>query len=404
MSGGNHVSGKRTKQPSIVIGVTSDLSIVLLKGLPAHLQSLGWAVHVVSAPGPRLDALKGAGVQVHPLPMDRNPNVLADVVSLARWVVLLLRIRPDVVSVGTPKAGLLGMLAGWITRTPFRVYMLRGLRLETTTGRQRAFLHRLEQIACRASHVVLAVSYTLRQAAVEAGLAGSDKIRVVGHGSSNGVEIRPQPPARSGASLSTHVVGFVGRATADKGIALLAESLAVLAQEGVTGQLLIIGEPDASSDAQAWTNLHESGWQVRATGMVPDVSPYYPMMDVLALPTRREGFPNVVLEAAVCQVPCVATMATGIPDAIEHGHTGIIVHDRDARKYAEGLRALLLDDDGRRLMGYQARERAQGRFERTAVWAAYADVYAGGLAAVRQTSRTSPPDTTAGHGASKSPR
>lgn len=396
------MSDKRTKRPRIVIGVTSDLSVVLLKGLPAHLHSLGWDVHVVSAPGPRLDALQGTGVQVHPLPMDRNPNILADLVSLARWVLLLLRIRPDVLSVGTPKAGLLGMLAGWITRAPFRVYMLRGLRLETTTGRQRALLHRLEQLACRASHVVLAVSYTLREAAVEAGLAPADKIRVVGYGSSNGVEIPLLPVATSGASLDTHVVGFVGRATADKGITLLAESLTVLAQEGVTGQLLIIGGPDASSDAQAWTDLHNSGWQVRATGMVPDVSPYYPQMDVLALPTRREGFPNIVLEAAVCQVPCVATMATGIPDAIEDGHTGIIVNSRDPREYAAGLSTLLLGE-GRRVMGRQARQRAQDRFERTAVWAAYAGVYAGGRATIRQTSLTAPPDATADHHASKGP-
>ena len=121
-------------KPRIVLGVTVDLSLRLMAGFPQYLAERGWDVHVVSSPGARLDALAGVdGVTVHALTMAREPSPVSDLRSLIAWMRLLRRLRPDVVSVGTPKAGLLGGIAARLTRVPGRVYMLRGLRLETST-------------------------------------------------------------------------------------------------------------------------------------------------------------------------------------------------------------------------------------------------------------------------------
>lgn len=106
-----------------------------------------------------------------------------------------------------------------------------------------------------------------------------------------------------------------------------------------------------------------------------DVAPYYDRMQVLCLPTRREGFPNVVLEAAVRRVPCVATTATGIPDAIVDEVTGIIVRERTPTALADALETVLTDRAVARRLGTAARERAIAEFERNADWERYEDYY-----------------------------
>ena len=103
--------------PSIVLGVTSDESVHLLRGFPGYLADRGWTVHVVSARGPLSDQLRASGVvRVHWIDMERRISLLKDLRALLVWLRLLIELKPDVVYVGTPKAGLLGGLAGWLSR------------------------------------------------------------------------------------------------------------------------------------------------------------------------------------------------------------------------------------------------------------------------------------------------
>ena len=175
---------------TILLAVTSDVSLSLMAGFPAYLVSQGWDVHVVSAPGPKLQPLAELdGVSVHALEMRRDPAPLHDLRSLMSWIRLLRKVRPDVMSVGTPKAGLLGSLAGLLTRVPARVYLLRGLRYETTAGLKRTILLGLERLSAACSHKVVAVSESLRKTAVADGVSPAHKMVVIGSGSSNGVDM-----------------------------------------------------------------------------------------------------------------------------------------------------------------------------------------------------------------------
>jgi hypothetical protein len=148
---------------TIVLATTVDVSLTLLKGFPAFLVSRGWDVHVVSSGGPRLSALGEIdGVTVHVIPMRRAPSPFADAIALRAWVRLLRRLQPTVVSLGTPKASLLGLVAARICRVPARQYLLRGLRLHTTRGVLRAVLRISERMAMAMSTDVVAVSASLR--------------------------------------------------------------------------------------------------------------------------------------------------------------------------------------------------------------------------------------------------
>lgn len=366
-------------RPSILLGATAALSLQVLDGLPTFLVQNGWDVHVFSSPGPQLDALRRLdGVTAHPIPIERDPSILRDCLSLVRCYRLIRRIRPDVTFIGTPKAGLVGNLAAWAAHVPRRIYILRGLRLETSTGIRKTILRAAETFACWCAHSVLAVSKSLRQQAIQHKLAPESKIDVLGSGSSNGVDINrfhPQDAKRSVDNKTLQrlsldpglpVIGFVGRLTHDKGLTDLGAARTLLQNRGLDHQLLIVGAVDG--DSRSLDQLRNSGRAPVEVGYVADTAPYYSTMDVLVLPTHREGFPNVVLEASASEVPVVTTDATGASDSVLHQKTGLIAPKESPTALADAIATLLIDRTTREQFGRNGRQFVVENYEQNAVW------------------------------------
>jgi len=120
-----------------------------------------------------------------------------------------------------------------------------------------------------------------------------------------------------GIAPYTPVVGFVGRLTRDKGIPELVEAFRQIRHEVPGTRLLLVGDFE-DGDPVPYPVRREiaSSNDILVTGMVPDPSAHYHLMNLLALPTHREGFPGVVLEAAAAGIPAVTTDATGAVDAV----------------------------------------------------------------------------------------
>nr|WP_255412636.1 glycosyltransferase [Cryobacterium sp. Y62] len=359
-----------------------------MRGFPEYLRDKGWEVHIVSTPGPMLMSLSEvSGLYTHALAMERPPSPVKDLLALVAWYRLLRTVRPDIISVGTPKAGLLGGLASLLARVPERIYLLRGLRLETAHGLQRWVLECLERLSLGVATQILSVSPSLRQRVISLGLVSPAKVRVLGHGSSNGVDLAAFEPARISEEQvvklaeqlrilkGVPVVGFVGRLTLDKGLADLADAREILAHRNIDHQILLVGEIDEGQNQDLLVRLHAYGRPVITTGHVTDPKPYYRLMDLLCLPTLREGFPNVVLEAGASGLPTVTTDATGAVDSVIGGETGLIAVAGDSRSLAAKLEELLLVPDTRTAMGTAAKAHVMANFDRTLVWAHLAEFF-----------------------------
>lgn len=379
------------RRPRLMIAVTHPMTArLLLRGQLGYLRERGFEVAVIASPGPHLDEVASEeGVQVYPLHMARTVRPDLDLAALPRLVATIRRFRPDILNAGTPKAGLLGMIAARLLRVPVRIYTVRGLRLETAIGQGRRILAGAERVAASSAHRIVCVSESLRRAYLSLGLTDEGKTTVLGSGSSNGVDVdRFQPAApgdaevaalrrRLGIPEGAPVVGFVGRFTRDKGLGDLAEAFfdaECLADP--EARLLLVGDfEDGDPVAPAVRSRLESDGRVVRTGFVSDPAPYYRLMDVLAFPSYREGFPNAPLEAGATGVPVVGYAATGTVDAVRDGETGILVPVGDRRALRATLCRLLGDPALRRRQAAAGRRRAVEQFRREAVWAAWEAEY-----------------------------
>lgn len=357
---------------------TIPMTLAFLRGQAARLARSGIAVHAISSPGPELDAFGAAeGVPVTGVEMARAITPARDAGAVVRLARALRAIRPDVVDAHTPKAGLLAMAAATLVGVPARVYHLHGLRFVTERGWRRAVLRLAEQAACALAHRVIAVSPSVREIAVTERVCRARRIVVLLGGTVNGVDaarFAPREPGARGAARArlgiperALVVGFVGRLARDKGIAELAGAWATLRGDAAL-HLVVVGPEDAADPppAAALAALRADP-RVHLLGFAGDVAPLYAAMDVVALPSYREGFPQIALEAGAAGLPVVASAVSGCVDAVRDGVTGRLVPARSAPALAAALRAYLDDPAARRAHGEAARRRVVAEFDRAAV-------------------------------------
>lgn len=365
-------------------------SLVFLRGQVDYMRDRGWRTTVITSPGPALDAFGARhGVATHAISMPRRVSPVDDARSLASLTRLLRDLAPDLVHSHTPKGGLLGTIAATLARVPARVYHMRGLPLATATGNQRRILTATERTSCALASTVLAVSPSLRSEALRERLCPARKIRVLGKGSGNGVDSdgrfdpdRLPVDARArfrrdlGIAESAPVIGFLGRLVGDKGVVELAEAWRRLRDEHPAARLLLGGvfEERDAIDPATRASLERDD-RVHVLGFVTDTPTFYAGIDVLTLPTYREGFPNVPLEAAAMRVPVVGTSVTGCIDAVVDGVTGRLVPVRDARALAEALGGYLASPALRAEHGAAGRERVRRDFQSETLWRLLADVY-----------------------------
>lgn len=369
----------------ILLTVTIDDSLQFLEGFPFFLARRGWEVHVVSSPGPRLDRLAQLpGVVAHELPMRRDPSPLRDLVAFIRWIAVIRSIRPSILYAGTPKASLLGIVAAKVLNVPLRIYLLRGLRLETAAGPLRILLFFIERMTIRSANFTWSVSASLMRQAVSEGVVRSKDIEVIGAGSSNGVDLDRFSPGRFsseevsilrkrlGLIEGVPVVGFAGRIARDKGMAVLADSLEELSSIGTEFQVLVVGDVDDEGGRIALERIKALPENVVLTGKVPDTAQYMALMSIFCLPTFREGFTNVVVEASSMELPVVVTDATGVIDTVLPEVTGLTAEVGNSHQLAACLNRLVQDPCLAVQMGGEGRSWVSATFDRKVVQRKYA--------------------------------
>ncbi|SMC31276.1 glycosyltransferase [Janibacter indicus] len=357
------------KRPTILFGVTTGMSVKgFFSGQFAMLRQAGWDVVLVTTDeGDARMVAEREGATFVEITATRDPSPRMDARTLWALLRILREIRPTIAVWGTPKVGLLGTLASRLTRVT-NLYVLHGLRLETAVGPQQRLLTWCERVAAASAHEVVAVSHDLRHEAIERHLAPARKIRVLGPGSANGVEFHPRREnarSRLGLPEDQPIVSFVGRLTKDKGmLELLTAWRDVQSKTGAVLALAGMREPDADQDPLR-SLIHETPGVIEL-GHLDDLTDLYSATDLLVLPSHREGYPTVVLEAATFGIPAVVSNATGVRESVVDGVTGLMFDVKDTAGLTRVLLELLEDPTRRATLGDAARRHAR-TYERPTV-------------------------------------
>jgi len=175
---------------------------------------------------------------------------------------------------------------------------------------------------------------------------------------------------------SALVIGFIGRIVRDKGMVELAEAWRILREEFTEVHLLLVGpfedEDPVPDDVR---ELFENDPRIHLTGYVDEAAPFYSAMDIVVLPTYREGFPYAPLEAQAMGLPVITTEVPGAVDSVIEGVTGLLIPAKDSNALVDAIRRLILDPELRNKMGKAGRERITRDFRPEIIWEALHSEY-----------------------------
>lgn len=364
---------------------TVPITLNFYRGHVGYLQSKGFTVSAISSPGPQLDEFGAAlGVETRAVSMNRRLSPLRDVVSLARLLFALAKLRPDLVHATTPKAGLLGPIAARLVGAKVVVSVF-GLPQMTRTGAMKKLLDATTRFSCRLAHRVWCDSYSIREHLITHKLCAPGKIFVAGSGSVNGVDAArfdqnrydaAATRAEWGIPAGAFLIGYVGRIVRDKGIHELAAAWRTLRDRHPDVRLMLVGEPEDSDPISADVDRFlRDDPRVHFTGQQSDVARLLSALDVFVMPSYREGFGVTNIEAASMGLPVVSTRIPGCVDSVMDGATGTLVPPRDAEALAEAIERYYADPDLRARHGAAGRQRVLAEFRPERVWADVAAVY-----------------------------
>ncbi|MCM4172561.1 glycosyltransferase family 1 protein [Arenibacter sp. TNZ] len=346
-----------------------------LKFMSDHFEVIG-----MSSKGIRLDKVrKEQNVRVIPLQMSRSISPLKDVVALIKLYTILRKEKPFILHSHTPKAGLLGMMASYFAKVPHRLHTVAGLPLLETKGIKRIILNFAEKATYAFATRVYPNSFGLEKIILDHNFTNKNKLKVIGNGSSNGIDLAHFDPSlfseeENGALRQQLNIGEsdfvfinIGRMVKDKGINELVEAFCKIQDTHKSVKLLLLGEfekdldpllPETMDHIKNNPNIIYLGWQW-------DVRPYFAISNMLAFPSYREGFPNVVMQAGAMGLPSIVSDINGCNEIIVNGENGCIVPP----KSMDDLYVAMIETINNGTSKFKnARNSIAVRFDRSVIW------------------------------------
>lgn len=329
------------------------------------------------------DLLDGS-VSFRSINIERKVSITKDVISLIKLFKLFRKEKFDCVHSIMPKSGLLSMLAARLAGVPLRFHTFTGQVWATRRGGRRLVLKFLDKVLARNATQVLADSRSQRLFLIKNKVAKAQSITVLADGSVTGVNVdrfqfnmivRQQVRKNLQIPNEAIVFLFVGRLTRDKGLLELSRAFQLAAKKNENLHLLIVGPDEDGCEIE--TSMLESFFtgRVHRVGFTHSPENYMSAADVFCLPSHREGFGSVIIEAAAVGLPVIASRIYGIIDAVEDGVTGILHSAGSDREIEDSMLLLASNKDLRLKMGSAARARAISKFAEARVTEAFSDFY-----------------------------
>ncbi len=323
-------------------------------------------------------------VQVRHVDIARKITPWQDLRVLFQLMRCFREIQPDVVHSMTPKAGLLAMLAARLMGVPWRFHTFTGQVWANKTGVSRSLMKAIDRLIVVCANHVFADSASQCKFLENQGVVRRGGVIVLGQGSVAGVDLarfHPDVSARAalrtdlGVSNENPVFLFVGRLVRDKGVFDLIDAFALVNAKYPQWELWMVGPDEDGIQADLEVRGANLGARIRWFGPTLCPERYMAAADVFVLPSYREGFGSVIIEAAACGIPCIAYRIDGVIDAIIEDCTGLFVDKGNIQGLSDSMKQLGSEQIIRRDLGDAARLRAVSEFSSSAVSGAWQRFY-----------------------------
>lgn len=332
----------------------------------------------------KLSMPDGKSIDIIPIAIERNIQPIKDLAALYRLCSVFRRERFSMIHSVTPKAGFLSVLAGFITRVPERVHTFTGQVWITRSGLKRWLFKFVDKILACLATAILVDSFSQRDFLIEQGVVSREKSTVLANGSISGVDkvrFRPDPGNRDLVRRNENIPGeaiiflYLGRLHRDKGLLDLARAFISVCSTNPSVHLLMVGPDEGGIGPEVSRICSGCLDKIHYVDYTDRPEKYMAAADVLCLPSYREGFGNVVIEAGATGVPAIGSRIYGITDAIEENLTGLLHDPGNVEELADKMRRLVENPELRAEMGKRARQRVERDFDREIVTGALLDFY-----------------------------
>ena len=346
--------------------------------------SVKYEVIGLSSPGDSLDEVaEREGVRTIAVPMERHISLTSDIVSLWRLIRVFSKEKPTMVHSMTPKAGLLCMIAAWLTRVPVRVHTFTGLVFPSASGLKRKILMFTDRLTCACATHIIPEGEGVKNDLLRNGIT-KKPMKVLGYGNVRGVDMdyydrRPEViEIAKDIKKDVFTFLFVGRIVRDKGINELCDAFDKLS--GITAtRLLLVGPYEDNLDpiSEKSKRIIENNASIEYIGEKygDELLAYYAASDCFVLPSYREGFPNTVLEAGAMGLPSIVTDINGSREIIVQGDNGLIIPSRNASALFNAMFEIMKNKTAREWMASHTRGMVAARFEQKYVRKCLFDFY-----------------------------
>ena len=322
------------------------------------------------------------GIEVIGVDMTRRITPIKDLKSVYQLYKVFKKEKPEIVHSHTPKAGTVSMLAAKLAGVPNRLHTIAGLPLLVVEGPKRKLLNLVEKFTYACATKIYPNSFGLKEIILDHNFTKASKLKVIGNGSSNGIDTSFFDPSlyskeqssslrkELNIGLNDLVYVFVGRMVKDKGINELIAAFKKISLEHANAKLLLVGSyerdldpvlPETETEINSNSNIIPVGWQ-------NDVRPYFAMSNVLVFPSYREGFPNVVMQSGAMSLPSIVTNINGCNEIIKNGENGFIIEVKNANQLHDSMKHFLTNESLLQKMSSSARSIICESYERKYVW------------------------------------
>lgn len=332
----------------------------------------GFNVHVATPASAEMAGLAKEGITFHPIPITRRGvNPFREAVTVLALFRLYRELKPDLIQHLRLKPVLYGTFAARLAGRPAVANLLTGLGyLFTTGGFKAAALRRIAEIGLRLAlrhpnSTVVFENPDDRRLFVQSGLVNAKRTAVIA-GSGVDIDMFRVQPLAGGAPL----VVLASRMLWDKGVGEFVDAARRIAAQGIDARFALVGDTD-TGNPNAIPRQQLEKWRdegcVEWWGWRRDIQSVIGQAHVVCLPSYREGMPRILIEAASCGRPLIASDAPGCREIVQDGVNGFLAKVRDAVSLAEAMRTLLIDPELRIRMGRKGRELVVSRFSLEAV-------------------------------------